>query len=75
MKHVLPLIARTPSAVPAPPSDAVIERLRRLPLHTLDDIRRRFPSVRIELAERQRPLPLATAVDHVHVQDAMPVSR
>jgi molybdenum cofactor biosynthesis enzyme MoaA len=35
----------------------VIERLRRLPLHTLDDLRARFPSVPIELAEHSPHFP------------------
>ncbi len=53
----LPLVVRPPGPVPTGPSQAVIQRLRRLPLHTLDDVRARFPSVPIELQEHSPHFP------------------
>ncbi|HZD71221.1 MAG TPA: radical SAM protein [Actinomycetes bacterium] len=48
----LPLVIRPPALNPTRPAPAVVQRLRRLPLHTLEEVRARFPDVPIEVAER-----------------------
>lgn len=53
----LPLVVRPPGPVPTGPSQAVIQRLQRLPLHTLNDVRARFPQVPIELEEHSPHFP------------------